>query len=85
MNRPAILEEIDSLSQGLIGVFGVLDETVLDVIFGDFNPSGKLPFDIPSSMKEVEEQKSDVPDDTSNPTFKYGYGLSYSENKITDD
>ena len=36
-------------------------------------------------MKEVEEQKSDVPDDTSNPTFKYGYGLSYSENKITDD
>ena len=85
LNRPAILEEIDSLSQGLIGVFGVLDETVLDVVFGDFNPSGKLPFDIPSSMKEVEEQKSDVPDDTSNPTFKYGYGLSYSENKITDD
>ena len=85
LNRPAILEEIDSLSQGLIGVFGVLDETVLDVIFGDFNPSGKLPFDIPSSMKEVEEQKSDVPDDTLNPTFKYGHGLSYSENKITDD
>lgn len=85
LNRPAILEEIDSLSQGLIGVFGVLDETVLDVVFGDFNPSGKLPFDIPSSMKEVEEQKSDVPDDTPNPTFKYGYGLSYSENKITDD
>ena len=85
LNRPAILEEIDSLSQGLIGVFGVLDETVLDVVFGDFNPSGKLPFDIPSSMKEVEEQKSDVPDDTVNPTFKYGYGLSYSENKITDD
>ena len=85
LNRPAILKEIDSLSQGLIGVFGVLDETVLDVVFGDFNPSGKLPFDIPSSMKEVEEQKSDVPDDTVNPTFKYGYGLSYSENKITDD
>ncbi|MBV45524.1 MAG: beta-glucosidase [Rhodobiaceae bacterium] len=85
LNRPAILEEINSLSQGLIGVFGVLDETVLDVVFGDFNPSGKLPFDIPSSMKEVEEQKSDVPDDTLNPTFKYGHGLSYSENKITDD
>ena len=85
LNRPAILKEIDSLSQGLIGVFGVLDETVLDVVFGDFNPSGKLPFDIPSSMKEVEEQKSDVPDDTVNPTFNYGYGLSYSENKITDD
>ncbi len=78
LNRPAILKEINSLSRGLIGVFGVLDEVVLDVIFGRFNPSGKLPFDIPSSMEEVEIQKSDVPDDTENPTFKYGYGLTYS-------
>ena len=77
LNRPAILKEINSLSKALIGVFGVLDEAVLDVIFGKFNPSGKLPFDIPSSMEEVEKQKSDVPDDTENPTFKYGYGLSY--------
>ena len=79
LNRPAILKEINSLSKALIGVFGVLDEAVLDVIFGKFNPSGKLPFDIPSSMEEVEKQKSDVPDDTENPTFKYGFGLSYPE------
>ena len=70
-------EEINSLSRGLIGVFGVLDEAVLDIVFGRFNPSGKLPFDIPSSMEEVGKQKSDVPDDTENPTFKYGFGLSY--------
>ena len=77
LNRPAILTEIEKLSHGLIGVFGVFDEIVLDVIFGNFNPIGKLPFDIPSSMKEVNEQLSDVPDDTRNPIFKYGHGLRY--------
>ena len=77
LNRPAILTEVEKLSHGLIGVFGVFDEIVLEVIFGDFNPIGKLPFDIPSSMKEVNEQLSDVPDDTRNPIFKYGHGLRY--------
>jgi hypothetical protein len=28
-------------------------------------------------MKEVNEQLSDVPDDTRNPIFKYGHGLRY--------
>jgi len=79
LNRPAILTEIEKLSHGLIGVFGVFDEVVLEVIFGNFNPTGKLPFDIPSSMKEVNDQLSDVPDDTRNPIFRYGHGLSYLE------
>jgi len=77
LNRPAILTEIEKLSHGLIGVFGVFDKIVVEVIFGDFNPTGKLPFDIPSSMKEVNEQFSDVPDDTRNPIFRYGHGLGY--------
>ena len=33
-------------------------------------------------MKEVNDQLSDVPDDTRNPIFRYGHGLSYLENKI---
>ena len=77
LNRPAILTEIEKLSHGLIGVFGVFDKIVAEVIFGEFNPTGKLPFDIPSSMKEVNEQFSDVPDDTRNPIFRYGHGLGY--------
>ena len=42
-----------------------------------FNPSGRLPFEIPSSMESVLNQKEDMPDDTSNPTYEYGYGASY--------
>ena len=76
-NRPAILEDIKNSSAALIGTFGVLDEIIFEGIFGEFNPSGKLPFEIPSSMESVENQKEDLPDDTLDPTYEYGYGISY--------
>ena len=78
LNRPAILTEIQKFSYGLIGVFGVFDKIVAEVIFGVFNPTGKLPFDLPSSTEELLNQKSDIPDDTKNPIYSYGYGLNYS-------
>lgn len=48
---------------------------VLDVIFGRFNPMGKLPFELPGSMDAVCEQKEDVPYDSRNPLF--GFGLTF--------
>ena len=51
---------------------------MLDVVFGRHAPTGKLPFELPSSMAEVEQQLEDVPDDTANPLFPFGWGLSYS-------
>ena len=77
LNRPAILEEIKTYSSGLIGTFGVLDQVIFEGIFGNFNPSGKLPFEIPSSMESVLNQKEDVPDDSLNATYNFGYGISY--------
>ena len=77
INRPAILEDIKKYSSALIGTFGVLDEIIFEGIFGEFNPSGKLPFEIPSSMESVLNQKEDLPDDSMNPTYEYGYGISY--------
>ena len=77
LNRPAILEDIKKHSSALIGTFGVLDEIIFEGIFGEFNPSGKLPFEIPSSMESVLNQKEDLPDDSINPTYEYGYGITY--------
>lgn len=77
LNRPAILTELKDISSALVGTFGVSDEAMLDVVFGRHNPSGKLPFELPSSMAEVETQLEDVPDDTVNPLFPYGWGLNY--------
>ena len=77
LNRPAILKNIKESSSGLIGTFGVQDRIIFEGLFGEFNPSGKLPFEIPSSMESVLNQKEDLPDDSANPTYEFGYGISY--------
>lgn len=59
-------------------IFNVLDNAPLDVVFGKHNPGGRLPFDIPSSMEAVKEQKEDAPFDIKDPIFKHGFGLSYN-------
>ncbi|MFL2715292.1 MAG: glycoside hydrolase family 3 N-terminal domain-containing protein [Gammaproteobacteria bacterium] len=77
LNRPAILGDIKKSTSSLIGTFGVSDQVIFEGIYGRFNPSGKLPFEIPSSMEAVLNQKEDLPDDTLNPTYEFGYGISY--------
>jgi len=77
LERPAVIPEIAEKCVGLLANFGASDEAVLDVIFGHFSPAGKLPFELPSSMKAVQNQKEDVPYDSENPLYEYGYGLTY--------
>ena len=60
-----------------IGTFGVYDSILYEVIFGQFSPQGKLPFELPSSMESVENQKEDLPDDSGSPIFEFGHGLTY--------
>lgn len=75
---PTVLTpELVGSVNGLLATFDILDSAVLDVIFGRFNPVGKLPFQIPSSMESVLAQKEDVPFDLEKPMFDYGFGLSY--------
>jgi beta-glucosidase len=70
-------KELLNIANSTFMVFDIQDAPLLDVIFGKFNPIGKLPFDLPSSMEAVREQLEDVPFDTKDPLFKFGYGLSY--------
>ncbi len=77
LDRPAVMPEIESSVVGLLGEFGAYDDAVLDVVFGKFNPTGKLPFDLPGSMEAVEKQFEDVPFDTENPLYRFGHGLNY--------
>jgi len=77
LDRPAVIPEIAARSAALLADFGASDGAVLDVIFGRFSPSGKLPFELPSSMEAVERQKEDVPYDSKEPLYPFGYGLTY--------
>lgn len=77
LDRPAVIPEIASASKGLLANFGVDDEALLDVVFGRFNPAGRLPFEMASSMEAVRNQKEDLPYDSKNPLYPFGFGLSY--------
>lgn len=77
LDRPAVIPEISVAAKGLLGEYGASDEAVLDVIFGKTKPQGKLPFELPSSMEAVRNQKADVPYDSEQPLYPFGFGLSY--------
>ncbi|MGA7731233.1 MAG: glycoside hydrolase family 3 N-terminal domain-containing protein [Chloroflexia bacterium] len=77
LDRPAVIPEIAMQSAALLGNFGASDGALLDVIFGHISPSGKLPFEMPSSMEAVRRQKEDVPYDSEDPLFRFGHGLTY--------
>ena len=77
LDRPAIIPEIANEAQALLASYGSSAHALMDVLNGDFVPQGKLPFDMPSSTKAVEESRSDVPYDTKEPLFRFGHGLSY--------
>lgn len=77
LDRPAILAKFNTRVGALLANFGASDRALFDVITGKAKPEGRLPFELPSSMQEVEAQSSDLPHDTAHPLYKLGFGLSY--------
>jgi len=77
LDRPAVIPEIAADAVALLADFGANDEAVMDVVFGKSRPEGNLPFELPSSMDAVRNQKEDVPYDSEKPLFPFGFGLRY--------
>jgi beta-glucosidase len=77
LERPTVLTGIDELCGALMADFGTSDEVAVDVLFGARKAEGKLPFELPSSKEAVEKQMEDVPYDSENPLYPFGYGLSF--------
>jgi beta-glucosidase len=77
LDRPAVIPEISTEAKALIGEYGASDVAVLNVIFGKARPEGQLPFELPSSMEAVRNQKADVPHDSENPLYPFGFGMRY--------
>jgi beta-glucosidase len=77
LERPSMLTEIAEKAGAILANFGATELAMFDIIFGNFNPEGKLPFDLPSDWDSVLNQQEDVPFDLENPLFRFGHGLSY--------
>ncbi len=80
MGRPYVISDLKKEVPGILAIYypgNMGGEAVANVIFGDSNPGGSLPFRMPSSMRAVKNQEEDVPFDIENYTYKEGYGLSY--------
>ncbi|MBN1892971.1 glycoside hydrolase family 3 C-terminal domain-containing protein, partial [bacterium] len=64
-------------------------QAVADVLFGDYNPSGKLPVTFYKSIKQVPDfedysMKNRTYRFMSDPLFPFGFGLSYTAFSIGD-
>ena len=77
LDRPAVIPEISGMAKALVAEYGASDTAVLDVLFGKASPEGKLPFELPSSMDAVRNQLTDVPYDSEEPLYRFGFGMSY--------
>jgi beta-glucosidase len=75
LDRPAVIPEISAAARALLGEFGASDRAILEVVFGQAEPQGRLPFELPSSMEAVRGQKEDLPHDSQDPLYPFGFGL----------
>ncbi len=85
LERPAILTEINKKAKALLADFGTSDEVLAKILFGEYNPSAKMPFELPSSWEAVQKQLEDVPYDSEKPLYPFGYGLTYKNNELTTE
>jgi len=96
--RPRFITEIEPSLKGILMAYWSgrkTAEAIADVLFGDYNPDGRLPFSYPRSMGEMvlydrkptEEVREVFNDNVSHgydPLFAFGHGLSYTSFDYSD-
>lgn len=95
--RPRIISKIEPLAAGIIDVYlpgNYGGDALAAILYGDVNPSGKLPFTYPRYPNSLElyyhtytEQLDDAASPNGSafyPQYEFGYGLSYSTFEYSD-
>ena len=64
---------------------------IADVLFGDYNPSGRLPISVPRSVGQIPvyynkkaPRNHDYVEMSSSPLYSFGYGMSYTTFEYSD-
>ena len=60
-----------------------------DILWGDYNPAGRLPISVPRSVGQIpiyysQPATGDYVEETFQPLFSFGYGLSYAQFEYSD-
>lgn len=85
---PLSINYVKAAAPAILEGFYLGEETgtaAADVIFGDYNPGGKLPVTFPRSVGQLPDYYDEKPSakrgylfTTTEPLFPFGYGLSYT-------
>ncbi|MDQ1205520.1 glycoside hydrolase family 3 protein [Microbacterium sp. SORGH_AS_0862] len=81
LDRPAIIEPLLAKAAAVTANWGASGAALLDVLTGAHAAQGKLPFDLPRSMRAIEESRPDVPFDTADALFRFGHGLEIASRR----
>lgn len=91
--RPRVISSFVGGVQGVLQAYWPASQganAIADVVFGDYNPSGKLPYSYPRTTGDVvaydhkwtevniEEAPGQFTDTGYNPQWPFGFGLSYT-------
>ncbi|WP_229688757.1 glycoside hydrolase family 3 N-terminal domain-containing protein [Puia dinghuensis] len=97
--RPRFITDIAPLAKGILLAYWSgrkTAEAISDVLAGDYNPDGRLPYSYPRSMGEMvlydrkptedirEIFNADMTMDGYRPLFPFGWGLSYTQFSYSD-
>ena len=88
-NRPLIVRDIEPLVDAVVNCYQPGDygaKALANILFGNVNPSGKLPFTyprysgslIPYDHKHTEKLDKSFGNNAFNPQWEFGFGLSYT-------
>jgi beta-glucosidase len=92
---PVVMENWINCVQGIIEAWYPGEEggnAIAEVLFGDYNPGGKLPITFPRAVGQVplyynykpSGRGYDYVDFSGKPRFPFGYGLSYTQFEYTN-
>ena len=87
--RPRVISRIADRVPGILLALNPSNEggaAIADVLFGDYNPNGKLPFTYPRNPNNLimydhklfETEETAFGNVANKPQFEFGYGLSYT-------